>query len=982
MASRRTVTTGLAATAAIALAMGALAAPGAAPTVATVAGVAHTFRGGFNPEAHDEAPMAVAPQSVDDVDQVGTYLALDRQARAIRTTGASHRWVDRGPFGIDMPPGYSQSGERFARVAGMAAAVASPPGHPDTVYAGNMGGLWRSTDAGVHWTNLSDGKFARVAVGAIALDPANPKVIYVGTGITFNSLSGDAVGSGIYVSRDGGRTFTRPRQSTRGYAVTQIVVTPKAVLAGTNHGLFRSTDHGASFQQVALPTGEHGKPAAGPFGNWISSVVAKPGKPNEVTVAVGFFYGKYPLPNGAIASPGNGLYRSTNSGASFTPMNVDTQLSNPGSSTDPVGRIVLAYGKAAGQQDVLWAAVSDAGLSRGRAPAGLDLLQDTAGQKLNQTSTQFNGLYRSDDDGGSWTVKATPQTLESSPNSMLAAYGPLGYGIGVQGSYNLWVDTDPKVPDQVYLGLEEVFQGMPALPGSPGSAPYSFTTIQRYADLCGFITYTQNVTNGASCPDQTPVAGGQSTHPDQHAALVVPTTTGSRIYTGNDGGFFRQDSHPITPADTGDQNGTGFDNQHWVTMNTLSTTQPWNVTLLPDDEVLVGLQDNGVALIPKGSNHGIEVCGGDGINVLPTPNPDVFFCSYTGASMYVTKDHGKNVTGIPPDLVNPAFLSPAEIDPTDPNHLVAAAQNVEETTKGADTQVLYDPVLTGSVVQSDWVQSYDAGNSPTTNPATKKPFPWLSSALAVRGAAVYDAVCGTCRGAFSDPTWIHSRIATNVKPGCAAKKADAACWHLAAGRGLPHGYVTGIAIDPTNIRTIYVAIGELNPYGYDPRKTGTQRVLVSHDAGESFTDISRNLPRGSAYGIVWRAGSLVVATDTGVYTAPAKSGSWEHLGSALPGGIVVRDLYLEPTGRRMVVALYGRGAWEYDFGAKALNSNSASAPADRAAGVRTQVLGLHQARVIGGLPATGLTRVVSILALVLVGGGLLLARRRRSNPLG
>ncbi|HEU5035198.1 MAG TPA: hypothetical protein VFT62_10660 [Mycobacteriales bacterium] len=912
---------GVALAALAAAATGATTGSGLAAAPAHLVGVAHTYPGGFNPEAGDDDQMAALPGGIDPVNAVAASLKAARQAAALPTTHAEDRWVSRGPVGVDMPPGYSQSGEQFERVAGMGAAIASPPGHPDTVYVGNMGGLWRSTDAGAHWTNLSDGKLPRVAVGAIAIDPAHPKTIYVGTGITFNSLSGDAVGSGIYVTRDGGRHFTRPKQHTFGYATTQIAVSSKAVLVGTNHGLFRSTDRGHSFQQVELPTAGPGKTAHGPFANWISAVVVKPGAPKEFTAAVGFFYGKYKLVDGTIASPGNGLYRSTNAGASFHQLPVNNQLSNPDSSKDPIGRITLAYGQAKGQHNVLWAALSDAGLAAGDAPGGLDLLQNATGQSLNPTNTAFNGLYRSDDDGTSFSVKATPQTLEGSPNSLLSAFGALGYGIGVQGFYNLWVATDPKVPDQVYLGLEEVFQGTPTVPGV-GSGPYSFSTIQRYADLCGFLLYFQNVppTYGVSCPSQAPIIGGKSTHPDQHAAIVVPTATGSRLYTGNDGGFFRQDSHAVTPADTGDQATIGFDNQHWTAMNDLSTTEPWNVALLPDNEVIAGLQDNGAILVPKGSNHGIEICGGDGINVLPTPNPDVFYCSYTGASLYVTTDHGHTITGIPPDLTDAQFLSPAEIDPTNPNHLVAAANDIKETTKGPNTQVLYDVVATGTVVQSDWQESYTLGNSKGTDPTTGKPYVWQTTALAVRGSKIYGAICGPCRGALTDPSKLRAAITTNVKQGCTPKPGSSACWHKAAGKGLPKGYPTGIALNPQHPSTIYVTFGELNPYGYPLKKIGTARVLVSHDGGAYFTDLTRNLPQGSVYGVVWRSGHLIVATDTGVYQSKV-GGRWKHLGSALPNGVMVRDLYLDPTGRHLLVSLYGRGAWELDLGSTARNSN-------------------------------------------------------------
>ena len=62
--------------------------------------------------------------------------------------------------------------------------------------------------------------------------------------------------------------------------------------------------------------------------------------------------------------------------------------------------------------------------------------------------------------------------------------------------------------------------------------------------------------------------------------------------------------------------------------------------------------------------------------MLPTPDPNVFYCSYTGAQLYVTTDHGHTFSEISPGLTKAQFLSPAAIDPTNRNHLVAAANDI------------------------------------------------------------------------------------------------------------------------------------------------------------------------------------------------------------------------------------------------------------------------------------------------------------------
>ena len=938
-------------------------------------GVAHTYPAAHNPGGEDESANALNPAGLDNAnDNVGDYLRYQHQADALPAVDSSRHWVSKGPFGIDMPPGFSQSGERFGRVSGMGAAVTTQPGNPNIVYIANMGGLWKSTDAGAHWRNLTDGKLPRVAVGAVAVDPKHPQTIYVGTGISYLTLSGDANGTGVYVTHDGGGHWIRPKQDTHGYGSNALAISPTAVFYGSNRGLFRLDESAPSkgFVRVHLPTNAAGtKEDPGFLANWISDIAVKPGDAQEITVAVGFPYGKYKLPSGKIAAQGNGLYRSSDGGKTWKRL-ATTGLGckapdactaeDPTASSDPLGRIRLAYGQAPGQGDVLWAAVSDAGLARGIQPAGLDTLPSTPAGSLNKTNTNFNGLFRSDDDGSNWTLKASPETLETSENSLLASYGALGYGIGVQSFYNLWVATDPKQADQVYLGLEEVFQSQEGADSSP--TPAKFTTIERYADLCGFLLYFQNIkpTYGVSCPDQTPIVGGMSTHPDQHSAVVVPTGNGSRIYSGNDGGFFRQDSHTLSQSTNPSQ--VGFDNQSWHPINTISTTEPYHVAIKPDGELLAALQDNGSVLVQK-SGRGIEICGGDGVFVLPTPNPDVWYCSTPNAVIYYTTDHGKTITAIPPGApgdsgpAGATFTSPIAIDPTDPKHLVAAAQDVWETTKGTDTQVTYDSAATGTIVQSDWQQSFDAGATPRKNPTTGATYNWSATALGVRGKVVYDAICGACRGAFTPPKLLVSKLATNVKPGCKPAKMSTSCWHIAKGVGLPHGWISSVVIDPKNVNTVYVAIGQENPFEFSTADTGAAKVLVSHDGGDHFSDVTGNLPRTEVRGMVLRAGKLIVGSDVGVFQDAAGDGKWARLGSSLPRGVVIHDLYLDPTGRYLAAAAYGRGAWVLDFGAKAASSNGPGA-----GGAPTAGGGGGGGN--GTLSDTGSSPLVPIVAVVLL----------------
>src|SRR5262249_17226392 len=90
---------------------------------------------------------------------------------------------------------------------GRVVAVGGDPANPMTFYFGACGGgVWKSTDAGTYWENVSDGFFHAAAVGAIAVADSDPNVIYAGTGeacIRGNVIHGD----GVYGSTDAGRTW-------------------------------------------------------------------------------------------------------------------------------------------------------------------------------------------------------------------------------------------------------------------------------------------------------------------------------------------------------------------------------------------------------------------------------------------------------------------------------------------------------------------------------------------------------------------------------------------------------------------------------------------------------------------------------------------------------------------------------------------------------------------------------------------------------
>ena len=91
---------------------------------------------------------------------------------------------------------------------GRVVAVAGSSHEPHTYYFGAVaGGVWKTTDGGTYWQPVSDGFFTTSSVGALAVAPSDPNVIYAGTGETTIRID-VSHGDGVYRSTDAGRTWT------------------------------------------------------------------------------------------------------------------------------------------------------------------------------------------------------------------------------------------------------------------------------------------------------------------------------------------------------------------------------------------------------------------------------------------------------------------------------------------------------------------------------------------------------------------------------------------------------------------------------------------------------------------------------------------------------------------------------------------------------------------------------------------------------
>ncbi len=144
---------------------------------------------------------------------------------------------------------------------GRVVAVAGDPRDQNTFYFGGVcGGVWKTTDAGQYWENISDGYFTSASVGALEVAPADPNVIYAGSGETTIRID-VSIGDGVYKSTDAGRSWkhlglkeTRQIAKIRSHPenadLVYAAVFGHAFGPNPERGVYRSKDGGASWENV------------------------------------------------------------------------------------------------------------------------------------------------------------------------------------------------------------------------------------------------------------------------------------------------------------------------------------------------------------------------------------------------------------------------------------------------------------------------------------------------------------------------------------------------------------------------------------------------------------------------------------------------------------------------------------------------------------------------------------------------------------
>ncbi len=309
---------------------------------------------------------------------------------------------------------------------GRVLAVSGVHGQPNTFYFGAVaGGVWKTTDAGHTWVPLFDGQPIS-SIGALAVSPSDPNIIYVGTGEA-DMRSDITYGSGVYKSTDAGQSWRfLGLGDTR--QIGRLLIDPRnpdvVLVAALGHGfgpneergVFRTTDGGKTWHKVLYKDENTG------------AIDLSADPDDSQTVYASLWNVRRPAWNvyAPVTGPGGGIYKSIDGGAT-------------------------------------WNEVAGKGLPKGkRGRTGLEVARATKGNRVYALidAGRESGLYRSDDGGGNWSLVGNDPRILS------------------RGWYFGEVRLDPVHPEIVYVSNVSLYRStnggktFSAMRGAPGGDDY------------------------------------------------------------------------------------------------------------------------------------------------------------------------------------------------------------------------------------------------------------------------------------------------------------------------------------------------------------------------------------------------------------------------------------------------------------------------------------------------------------------------------
>ncbi len=282
---------------------------------------------------------------------------------------------------------------------GRVTAVAGTVAEPGTFYQGATGaGVWKTTDYGTTWKNVSDGYFATPSIGDVAVDQKDPNIVYVGTG-SDGLRSNVITGKGMYKSVDAGETWEFVGLKNTGH-IGAVEIHPtdnntvfvaaigNAFAANSERGVYRTKDGGKSWEKVLFISDKVG----------VSDIEFLPGNPNVIFATAWKAERKpWTIISGGTQEEG-GIYKSLDGGDTWDKI-------DKGLPKGLIGKIDL--GVCAADSKILYALVEAPG--------------------------DDGGMYKSVNQGKSFTQVSSDRGIRTRP------------------FYYTNVEVDPQNPDVLYV---------------------------------------------------------------------------------------------------------------------------------------------------------------------------------------------------------------------------------------------------------------------------------------------------------------------------------------------------------------------------------------------------------------------------------------------------------------------------------------------------------------------------------------------------
>lgn len=616
-----------------------------------------------------------------------------------------------------------------------------------------------------------------------------------------------------------------------------------------------------------------------------------------------------------VGSPAGGLWRSTNSGASWTVVN--DKLANLGAAhlaIDPNNSNIMYLSTgdrdASDTYSIGLLKSLDGGLTWNTTGlmysvnqmlhVNCVLIDYTNTQVLYAATSQ--GVYKSTDGGVNWlNVKSGGfKDLKFKPGDHNTIYAAGSSFTRSVNAGQTWSNVSLPSPNGNTIG-RVAMAVTPAdssvvyvLAGQGGSGSYGFAGFYKSTNSGLSFTKVCSSPNLLGWSPNGSDSGGQAWYD-----LIVAANPGNanEVITGgvntwkstNGGTSFNLFTHwyggggkPYVHADVhaieyvpgnnssiligcdGGVYGTSNGGTTWSMMsNGLQIGQQYRLGVSQSNAnlTLTGWQDNGTSLTDQGTSNSDNILGGDGMECAVDPvNDQNMYAEYYNGYIEKSVDGGGSFftivstggTGVDEDG---DWVTPYVIDPNNPNTVYVGKSQVYKSTNGGSSFAAAPGV-----------------------PSTGTMFIAL---------AVAPSNSNYVYAAKSNEVWLTTNGNTFSQVA------------------LPYGQITYLCVDPLNEQRVWATMS-----GYN----AGNKVFYSNNAGASWTNISGNLPNLPVNCITYGPGSndgLYIGTDIGVYYKDNTLSNWVFYSDGLPN-VIVDELEFQVSTNKLRAATYGRGLWEID----------------------------------------------------------------------